>query len=185
MRTFTGRGGAVHAVGEPFAFTRLPLADCGDGFSWRASDDRMRCWVAGAESKFEAYVAGQWEPVEALAVQHAAASVAFGRCLSGLAVHASGVALPTSLLATGERWTLEQLVLEGETLGSGPMVALGSATARLGEVQEHAWESLAAFGRVLAVLPSGSAGAFVGMGELAREGAGLRVTFDQTGVTYA
>lgn len=184
MRVFQGYGGAVYAAGDPFAFTASPLLDCGDGFTWRSGDESLRCWVDEGPFLFECDVARGWEAVEPLAVRHAAATVAFGRCLSGRRLRCSGVALPTSLFATGEEWRLEQAVVVGKSL-SGPTVTNGLTTARLTGVREEEWGGLASVARVLAVLPSAAVGAFVGLGELVRDTSGLKITFDHRGVTYA
>lgn len=183
MRIFSGRGGAVYAAGDPFAFTGLPLADCGDGFAWRSANEALRCWAPEGEFRFEALEHGEWRPVGALALCHASATVSFGRCLRDLPVRASGVALPTALVASGADWELRQTVVEGVSF-DGPTAALGTASATLTGAREEGWFSLAQIRRVLAVLPSAASGAFVGLGELARDASGIKVTFDQ-GVTYA
>ncbi len=174
----------MFAAGDPFAFTGLPLVDCGDGFSWRSCDETLRCWLADGTFTFEVYTGGLWLPVEPLAVRHAAAEVSFGKCYSGLPMRASGSALPTALLAEGESWTLTQAVAVGKALGGAPEVALGTAIARVTlDIDDPSlWASVK---RVLAVLPSGTTGAFVGLGELVRDAAGVKVIFDNKGVTYA
>lgn len=182
MRVFSGRGGAVYAAGTPVAFTGLPLADCGDGFTWRSADESLRCWADG-DFSFEAFEHGEWRSVGALEVRQAAATVSFGRCLSRLPVRASGVGLPTALVASEAAWTLEQAMAEGVAF-DGPRFALGTASATLTGAREEGWLPLAQVRRVLAVLPSAASGAFVGLGELARTASGLTVTFDQ-GVSYA
>lgn len=184
MHAFVGHDARLYAAGEPFAFTRMPLVDCGDGFTWRGADESLRCWVEGSEFAFEAYDGGAWSPACPVEVCAPAATVAFNRCLSGLAVRASGVALTTSLVATGADWELEQDVLQGVSL-SGPALAKGDTVARVTGVPPDEWSWVAQVRRVLAVLPSGAVGAFVGLGGLARDVAGLKVTFDDRGVTYA
>lgn len=167
----------MFATGTPFTFAGVPLDDCGDGFAWRCGDPTLRCWTE--TFWFEVFEHGSWSRLVPETVELAEATVRFGRCLSGLHVRGSGVALPTSLLAEGERWELDQHIAEGRTL-AGPAVALGSAVAR---VFGAALES--AVPVVMAVLPSRPSGAFVGFGEPERDGSGVRVIFDNRGVTYA
>ncbi len=184
MRTVSGEGGSLYALGEPFAFTGLPLDDCGDGFTWRAADATLRCWVE--THLFEAYEHGNWWRKVPEDVDLSAATVTFGRCLSGLHVRASGMALPTTLIAESARWTLEQPVVTGSRMlgDGGAAVALGSATARLTDVE--GWRAQGyPICTVMAVLPSPPAGAYVGFGEPESDGLDVNVRFDERGVTYA
>lgn len=184
MRTASGEGGSLYALGEPFAFAGLPLDDCGDGFTWRAADATLRCWTSA--SHFEVYEHGMWRLVTAEDVDLDAATVRFGRCLTGLHVRATGMALPTTLIGTGSRWTLEQSIATGPgALGDGGMtMALGSATARIEDVEE--WRAQGyPIKNVMAVLPTPPAGAYVGFGAPATDGYAVNVRFDDRGVTYA
>ncbi len=180
MRRFQGDGGRVYAAGEPFAFTGVPLEDCGDGFVWRCADETVRCWVETLPLTFTTLERGRWMPLVATEVDHAAGAVTFNRCVSGQNVHATGTALTTALVAEGP-WVLEQNVLEADTLGERGF-ALATAVATLETTSERD-ELVAAVRRVMAVLPSAAVGAFVGVGELARGASGLKVTFER-GVTY-
>lgn len=182
MRVFEGHDAHVYAVGEPFTFEHLPLRDLGDGFAWGCHDETLRCWLEDADFVFEALEDGRWDPVAPLAVRHAAGEVSFGRCLRGLEVRCSGVALTTALVAQGSSWRLTQATVSERTL-SGPAFALGTAVAAIAGI-DGLPASLAAVRRVLAVLPT-AAGAFVGLGEPSKNDAGLRVIFDPKGVTYA
>lgn len=184
MRRFSGRGGAVFAAGEPFRFRDLPLADCGDGFTWRSADDTLRCWVDASPLTFEVFEHGSWGPVQAESVQATAGTVSFGRCLTSLYLRASGVAVPTTLVAEAQEWTLEQPVIPGRSF-DGPTFGLGRATATLTGISDAALAALPAIRRVFTVLPSGAAGVLVGLGELARDAAGLKVIIDSEGVTHA
>ncbi len=183
MHHFEGEDAALYATGAPFAFRQLPLEDCGDGFCWRAGAQSLRCWLAGPLC-FEVTRDGEWCPVAPSEVHLAAGVAEFGRCLTGSQVRVSGAALPTSLIATGERWLLEQEVLVGASFAGARPIS-GQAVARLLEVVQSSWEALSSVRRVLAVLPSGAVGAFVGIGQMARDAAELTVRFDEQGVSYA
>jgi hypothetical protein len=107
------------------------------------------------------------------------AEVDLPRCFTGHHLRAHGVALPTTLVAEGSDWRLEQAVAEGRDMG-GVVVALGSTTAF---VNVDDWDrSVTA---VMAVLPSAPAGAFKGFGDAEPHVHGVKVIFDNRGVTYA
>lgn len=184
MHRFAGDNAALYDLGEPFRFTALPLEDAGDGFTWRAADPALACWQG--DVTFGVFEGGVWQPLVADVVHERSGHVEFTRCLTGKHVRADGFAFPASLLATCASWRLEQGVLVGRpSLGGSANVTTGSATVHLDEVSEESWEGLAVVRRVLAVLRSGPAGAFVGLGELVRDAFGVTVMFDNQGVTYA
>lgn len=180
MRVVTGEGGSLYAAGAPFRFTCLPLTDSGDGFTWRSTDATLRSWIDGPGFLFEHYDGSGWVQVEPVEVDHAAGSVMFGRCLTGH-VRVTGVGVPTTLVAESEGWALSQEVIQSETL-TGRNVIEGATTAVLRGIRDLA--GVDSVRRVLAVLPSGATGAFVGLGQAVRDAAGLKVIFDNKGVTY-
>lgn len=182
MRSFSGSGGELYAIGEASAFVNVPMDDCGDGFTWRSADGSARTWLEGNPLTFRVYEDGLWSAVDAEEVCYVAAQVRFGRCLSGLHVLANCAAMPTSLIGEGERWSLNQVIVEGEAMG-GYVAGKGSATARIFGLGD-ALGSSSPIRRVLAVLPS-AAGAFFGLGEIESGAPDVSVTFDQRGVIYA
>lgn len=183
MHRFDGTDAVLYAAGDPFRFENRAMVDCGDGFEWRAADESLRYWL-DAPVAFEVAVQGRWVSVGAVEVEPAAAQARFDRCLTGQSVRASGTALPVSRVADAEVWQLEQEVLLSKILGD-TQVARGQTRAMLQGVREATWDGLAVVGRVLTVLPSATAGAFVGLGQLMRDAAGVTVLFDEQGVSYA
>ncbi len=184
MHRFAGDDAALYDIGEPFE-TVVPLEDTGDGFTWRAADAALSCWHDGIV--FSVWETARWSPVEPEAVCLVGGVVEFARCLRGQRLAAFGLVYPASLLATSDAWRLEQKVIVGKGAlgGAGGTVSSGGAHARLEQVREQSWEGVAVVRRVLAVLRSDPAGAFVGLGELVRDAFGVTVMFDNQGVTYA
>lgn len=177
MRRFSGLGGYLYAVGQEFAFTDAPMDDCGDGFTWRCADPTMLCW--SALHAVEVYEAGVWTEAPVMDVRLDVAEVQLRRCFSGCHVRAHGFALPTTLVAEGREWSLEQQVAQDRTL-DGPAIGLGSATAFV-DLDAYDWSVKT----VMAVLPSRPSGAFVGFGETEPVARGVKVIFDNRGVTHA
>src|SRR5450432_4244293 len=103
MHVFSGKGGSIYQLGERFEFNQVPLLDCGDGWDWCAPEE-LRCWTETVS--FEVWD-GSWQRIEPLEVFMRSGRVAFGRCLEGKHVRASGACFPASLVATGDRWRLE------------------------------------------------------------------------------
>jgi hypothetical protein len=182
VHRFDGQDAVVYAVGDPITITGLPLADCGDGFEWCAADESLRCWLDSG-LVFEVWEEFAWRPLEASEVHAAAGCARFERCLTGRSVRVSGEARPTSLVLRGDEWRLTRPVHTGMELGRS-LVVPGAFTARLTGLADETWSGLATVRRVLAVLGSASVGAFVGLGELARDAAGATVMFDEQGVVY-
>jgi hypothetical protein len=183
VHRFDGQNAVVYSIGSPFRFDGLPLADCGDGFDWCAADDSLRYWLADGLT-FDVWEHGRWSPIRARTVEASVGRASFDRCLRGLSVRAVGMALPTSEIATSEQWQLAQEVLVNKD-PAALRVTAGQARARLTGLRESTWDGLAVVGRVLTVLPSATAGAFVGLGELVRDAVGVTVLFDEQGVSYA
>lgn len=180
MRRFSGRGGSVHSIGEAFQFTNVTLQDCGDGWDWRAPEG-MRCWLEGSLS-FEV-LDEEWTQIGAVEIHHRSGRVGFPRCLSGKSVRASGSCYPTTLLATGESWTLdvEAVVAESTTLGGGDAVltatrVTGSTACIRGIVDLP-------IGEVLMLLPVAS-GAFVAVGRTQQLPDAVAINFNGEGVAY-
>jgi hypothetical protein len=177
VHRFTGKGGFLYATGSELAFRDAPLDDCGDGFTWKAADPTLLCWVA--LHAVEAYEHGVWAPLVPERVRLDVAEVDLPRCVSGLHVRAHGVALPTTLLAEGKAWTLEQRVILSRSL-NGHAITTGEAVALMdGFALDEPLET------AMAVLPSEPSGAFVGFGETVPTTHGVKIIFDNRGVTHA
>lgn len=182
MGRFSGRGGELYAVAEPFAFEGLPLEDCGDGWTWRMSSPPLRCF-ADSPLTFEVYSSGLWLPLPVDVVHHGAGAVELGRCVRGQAVRGSGIALPQSLLGRAEGWVLEVLVAfvapAVAGVGAPPARQTGSGVRLDGIVLDRTPE-----GPVRVVLPFGR-GAYVGFGPHAVVRPAIaQVTLDERGASY-
>ena len=179
MQVFSGQGGVLYRVGAPYRFS-APLEDCGDGFDWRPADPALRFWADDPVS-VEVF-RGLWEPLEPLALYRRSGRVAFGRCLRGSPVRASGVCLPLTVVATCGSWRLEA------RFGMDERPSLGGEERQVAPVLQGQQVLLGAVepsvtGPLVAVLPFGQ-WAFVGRGDSTRNGAGTVLAFDREGVEH-
>lgn len=180
MQTFSGRGGIVYALGEPYEFKDLPLRDCGTGWDWETPEE-LGCWLMEGLS-FEVCRQGKWDGIGAVEMYHCSGRVGFGRCLSGLDVRATGTCLPASLVCSGETWQIdvEAIVRNSTVLGADAVQTTGrpvgaTATVR-GETTDHVVHALTR-------LPM-AYGAFVGTGIASCWPGQVQVKFDTEGVQY-
>jgi hypothetical protein len=180
---FSGRGGELYAVAEPFAFEGLPLEDCGDGWTWRMASPALRCF-ADSPLTFEVYAfPGQWLPLPVDQLHPAVGAVELGRCIRNQPVRASGVALPQSLLGRAEAWVLEVMVMFGAPalggVGAPASRQTGSGVRLDGIELEREPES-----PVRVVMPFGL-GAYVGFGPKVNVKPSIaQVTLDERGANY-
>ena len=177
MQVWSGQGGTLYRLGEPYRFDAA-MEDCGDGFDWRPADPALRYWL----DEPVCFELQSGEPLEPLAVCRRSGRVAFGRCLRGSPVRASGVCLPLTVVATCGSWRLEARFgmderpsLGGEERQVAPM--LQGQQVLLGAVEPPVT------GPLVAVLPFGQ-WAFVGRGDSTRNGAGTVLAFDREGVEH-
>lgn len=179
MGRFSGPGGALYAVAEPFHFTASPLEDRGDGWSWRLRDRTLRQIVGELEVEI-AHLDG-WQPVEATVLPPAGV-VSLPRCARGRAVRASGIACPLSLLTEAESWELEIEVAFSDPGSMGDQYRIESryigAAVRL-----HGCTAVPAGGYVRVEMPFVS-DVFVGFGHLQTVGAIATVNLDERGASY-
>jgi hypothetical protein len=179
---FSGRGGELYAVAEPFAFDGLPLEDCGDGWTWRMQSPALRCF-ADSPLTLEVYTAGLWLPLPIDTVHHGVGAVELGRCIRNQPVRASGVALPQSLLGRAASWVLEVMVVFGAPSQAG-VGAPPSRTTGSGVLLEGIELEREPAGPVRALLPFGR-GAYVGFGPKASVRPSIaQVTLDERGASY-
>lgn len=178
MNKISGRGGNVFAVGDKFRFKRLPLHDLGDGWTW-AAPDGLGCWTD--EVSCELSEDGEnWEQIDPEEVYPHMGRVVFPYAVRGW-VRATGSCYPTSYIGWGNRW---QILMETEvnatpTIGatSGADVKTLSTVAEVDGVISQPLE------RAMVLLPF-QQGWYVGLGRLTQMSAGIRVTFNDEGVTY-
>lgn len=177
MQVWSGQGGTLYRLGEPYRFGAA-MEDCGDGFDWRPADPALRYWL----DEPVCFKLQSGEPLEPLAVCRRSGRVAFGRCLRGLAVRASGICLPLTVVATCASWRLEARfgAQDRPTLGRDPHEA-PPLPQTLQAVLTGIEPPLS--GSLLAVLSFG-AGAFVGRGDSTGIGPGMVLAFDQEGVEH-
>lgn len=176
-----GKGGTVFAVGDPFNFKNVPLLDAGDGWDFLAPDG-LGCWDASTLVFEVQSEDGVWQIVEPLHVHPRVGSVAFARCYRDRFVRVSGVCHPTAFVGWGASWRLE--------------VDLSTATAPVLSSAEDASKMTIhdvcavvdgvvapPMDRALALLPFGG-GAYTGFGRLNQMQTGVRILFDDEGVTF-
>lgn len=177
MHVIRGSGGRLYRLGDPCRFA-APLVDCGDGFDWRTADPAVSFWTE--EPIFETGIGDGWLPLEPLVVYRPSGRAAFGRCLAGSRLRATGVCLPLTLLAEAQGWELRARVgLEVKSdLGSDHAVHATQA-----EKQFVRLSGTTAAGRVLARLPF-QAGMFVGCGDSTATGPDSVLALDEEGVAY-
>lgn len=182
MGRFSGRGGELYAVAEPFAFEGLPLENCSDGWTWRMASPALRCF-ADSPLTFEVYTAGLWLPLPVDKLHAQVGAVEFGRCIRDQPVRGTGIALPQSLLGRAEGWVMEVMVAvdSRQMLGGGTPASrnLGSGVRLDGIELEREPD-----GPVRAVMPFGL-GAWVGFGPTVNVKPSIaQVTLDERGATY-
>lgn len=182
MGRFSGRGGELYAVAEPFAFQGLPLEDCGDGWTWRMASPSLRCF-ADSPLTFEVYTSGLWLPLPVDALHCAVGAVELGRCIRNQPVRGSGIALPQSLLGRATAWVLEVMTIFGAPAlagaGAAPARQTGAGVRLDGIELEREPE-----GPVRVLLPFGR-GAYVGFGPKVNVKPSIaQVTLDERGASY-
>ncbi len=177
MHILRGSGGCLYRLGDPYRFTG-PLEDCGDGFDWRAADPTLRFWVD--EPLFETGVGDAWLPVDPLVVYCASGRAAFGRCLAGSVLRASGVCLPVTLVGEASAWELRARVGVQSRSDLGSNHAVHTAVA---DRQTVRLTGVEADGPVLARLPF-QVGVFVGRGDSTTIGPDSVLALDEEGVAY-
>jgi hypothetical protein len=180
---FSGRGGEIYAVAEPFAFEGLPLEDCGDGWTWRIASPGLRCLAPESAFTAEVFQDAEWRPLSVGEVHYGVGAVELGRCVRRLPVRASGVALPQALLGRGESWVLEVMVAFGAPHVPGVGADPSRQTASGVRIEGIELERLPD-GHVRVVLPFGR-GAYVGFGPNVNVSPSIaQVTLDERGASY-
>lgn len=188
MRRFHGREGEVRHLS-----TRAPLAtsliDCGDGFDWRAPSPAVALWDE-AGLAFAAYERGEWGALEPRELHAAGGVVGFSRCLSGLAVRATGFHEPSAPAGVSADWclTVDATVPDADTLDRDAdyhvsRTVMGEANAVL-DGFTRAGTSEMNGAPLLVVLPSGH-GALQGVGTIVSIiGSQVRIRFDEGSILY-
>jgi hypothetical protein len=171
MRYFTGKGGKVYAVGEPYQFEDVWLQDCGTGWDWRAPEG-LQCWLPETLS-FDVE-----DPVRAVEI-HRSGRVGFNRCLTS--VRASGTCYPVSLIGEGGwRLDIDAVTQDRPTLGGGEATQTATKIIGMSAVVDVTVEPTE---QVLAWLEFGP-GVFVGVGDARCGSAQIQVNFNDEGVSY-
>jgi hypothetical protein len=182
MRRFSGTGGNVYDVGEPLAFREVPLQDCGEGWDWRAPEG-LRYWLED-DLRFEVFDREWWE-IGAVEVHHRSGRVGFERCVAGMAVRATGICRPTSLIATGSTWQLDVEAVVGSTASLGHEVATVGIRTLSMAVAIEGISIGQPIDEVLIRLPLSGDGSFVGIGTLRPGEDRAVVHFNEEGACYA
>lgn len=182
MLRFSGPAGRLYWLGDPLPFTGA-LADCGDGFDWRAADPSLSLWTDDPLT-FTALRDGVWEPLEPLEVWRPSGRVAFDRCFRGQHVRVSGVCWPLALACETGEWTAEVHTVvkrPGQTLGQDTLETTpGPRICRFPSLLDGPE------GRVLARLEGWEENyLFVGTGDtIVSTRSGTVLTFDEKGIVY-
>jgi hypothetical protein len=181
MNRISGKGGNVFAVGDLFGFNGMPLHEHDeDGWTWEAPEG-LGCWSGPLQ--FEVSDDGEdWEWIDPEEVYPNLGRVVFPRSLHGMLVRASGACRPTAFVGWGQSW---QIMIDTNVAAAPAMTGrrwLSSSTTKstVAVVDGVVSQPL---DRVFVRLPF-QKGAYVGFGELTQLQAGVKVTFDDKGVTY-
>lgn len=176
MGRFSGRGGSLYALGERFAFSDLPLENCGDGWDWRAPL-RLSCWTELRE--VYVVIAGERNTIDPIEVFLPAGKVCLPRNMSHGQVFASGECLPTSSLVENADWEVHVM----SSMGDQELLGQNMGQLRVLGMTGKVFGAQVPITQVLARFPSGN-GMLVGVGEASESGSDTAIEFNREGVKY-